>query len=61
MTTPLRFNVCAHDGRIIDSFTEAELSTDGTEKTWHEAVCWAYVAWDTDRARLESISKSCGQ
>lgn len=39
------------DGTILDVIREEQLATYGTEKTWHEAACWAHIAIDADRKR----------
>jgi hypothetical protein len=51
---PLRFDVRAIDGRLLDSFTEDELATAGTDKTLAEAAAWAVVAVDRDRRLAEA-------
>lgn len=53
---PLRFVVCRiEDGTILASYSEDELATYGTGKTWHEAACWAHIAVVADRLRQLSL------
>ncbi len=50
---PLRFEVRAPDGALLDSFTEEDLVAFcfDARRTLSEAMCWAYVAWCDWRRR----------
>jgi hypothetical protein len=55
--TPLTFNVRAADGRLLDRFTEDDLTCVAygrPEKSWHEASLWAALAIEKDR-RLQGL------
>jgi hypothetical protein len=58
--TPLRFDVRAADGRLLDTFTEDELATAGTPKVFAEAAAWAHVAIAADRRHNITQSGHCG-
>lgn len=51
VANPLRFDVYATDGRLLDTFTEADLVCYDRhpEKALHEASLWAVLAIGQDR------------